>query len=419
MGKRLAGTIAVGVLIIAGVADYASAFDQPIYTKISLIKPGRLYKIVSRGAFPYRLPTDNPSLTGGSLTVTANSTSLTCTLAAQAYNGTEGWKGLGNPAGLKGWKYLNKWAPGGGVAGDCKLVVIKESVIKVLAKGTGSLVVLGEGLNSDVAMQLTAGSASYCALATSPHLEEVAGSLLKTMKDEPPFKDNGDGTITHCTGLMWEKKGDAGGIHDVDNLYRWAGCCDGTCSTLDDYCQPNAAAAAACGEQTGGTGGCSECSVGACETWGAQTIWEWIVQVNAEGGSGFAGHSDWRIPSEAGCNDCYTDSLPYNCPCDPAELETILLEPYRCEVDPCVDPVFNTSCTPGCSVFACSCTASKGYWASSTSTYFLSSPGDAWFVGFSDGIVFYDSKYFGMPLRAVRGASPSGAFLDVTNGVLD
>jgi hypothetical protein len=38
------------------------------------------------------------------------------------------------------------------------------------------------------------------------------------------YTDNGDGTITdNNTGLMWEKKGDAGGLHDKDNIYAWSG----------------------------------------------------------------------------------------------------------------------------------------------------------------------------------------------------
>jgi hypothetical protein len=36
------------------------------------------------------------------------------------------------------------------------------------------------------------------------------------------FVDNGDGTVTDTrTGLMWEKQGDDGGVHDQDNLYDW------------------------------------------------------------------------------------------------------------------------------------------------------------------------------------------------------
>jgi hypothetical protein len=220
------------------------------------------------------------------------------------------------------------------------------------------------------------------------------------------FADNGDGTITDKkTGLMWEQKDSADGtpnpdnLHDVDNRYSWAGCCDGDC-TSKKLCQRNAAAAAACG----GAVGCSECLVGTCETLGDGTIWEWIVQVNDEGGLGFAGHSDWRIPSEDGCNVCYTKYHPNPmCPCDPSELESILLRPYRCDVDPCIDPIFGP-------------TASSWHWSASTSYNY---PRGAWEVNFGSGAVESVSKYWHDPVRAVRGGSPSGAFLDVTTGVLD
>lgn len=70
------------------------------------------------------------------------------------------------------------------------------------------------------------------------------------------YQDNGGGTITDLnTGLMWEKKDDAGGLYDKDNTYTWSG--DGT----------------------------------------VETIWDWLDDINAEGGTGFAGHADWRIPN--------------------------------------------------------------------------------------------------------------------------
>jgi hypothetical protein len=236
--------------------------------------------------------------------------------------------------------------------------------------------------------------------------------------------DNGDGTITDDqTGLMWEKKDDnnTGGIHDKDNEYTWAGCCDGNCASYDDYCQPDAAAAAACSAQTGGAVGCSECSVGTCDVdpygFGAiTTIWDWLVQLNAEGGSGFAGYSDWRLPSEDGCNSCWTGGPDFACPCDPAELETILLVSAWCGPSPCVDPVFNTGCTGGCTVTTCSCTASIGYWSSTPSA---STPESAWLVLFFSGDVFSVGKYGNSFVRAVRGGSPSAAFLDVTSDMLD
>jgi len=436
MVKRLVGAMAVGVFVVAGLASHANAFSEPIGTKISLIKPGSLYKIVSKPTTTgtFTLPAGDVSAQGGGVTVTANGGTLECTLAAQAYDGIEGWKGLGNPKGSKGWKYLNKLAPTAGTAGACKLVLIKEKVIKVLGEGTDDLVVRGRGDNSEVTLQLDAGSDSYCALATPPHFKEVEGSLLK-MKDEPApadcetttttivtttttsstttttlrFVDNGDGTITdNQTGLMWEKKDsddatpNPANLHDVDNTYPWAGCCDGDCeSSVYVFCQPNAAAAAACSAQTGGAVGCSECSVGTCETSGRQTIWDWLVQVNTEG---FAGHSDWRIPSEDGCNDCWTG---HSCTCNPGELQSIQLEPWPCGTHPCIDPIFGP-------------TASEYYWTSTTFTRDGQQLGAAYAVAFGyDGSVGVGDLHVITFLRVVRGGSPSAAFLDVTTGVLD
>jgi hypothetical protein len=62
------------------------------------------------------------------------------------------------------------------------------------------------------------------------------------------YADNGDGTITDlATGLMWEKKGDDGGIHDRDQRWNWQGGFD-----------------------------------------------QFVAQLNADG---FAGYDDWRVPN--------------------------------------------------------------------------------------------------------------------------
>ena len=48
------------------------------------------------------------------------------------------------------------------------------------------------------------------------------------------YTDNFDGTITDLsTGLMWEQKDEAGGLHDKDNLYAWSG--DGMQETIWDW----------------------------------------------------------------------------------------------------------------------------------------------------------------------------------------
>jgi hypothetical protein len=245
---------------------------------------------------------------------------------------------------------------------------------------------------------------TYPACDGTCQLDDVCEDLDGTCGCVARFLDSGDGTITDKqTGLMWEKKDDnnVGGIHDKDNWYLWAGCCDNDCSPPweDSLCQPNAAAAAVCSMQTGGAAGCSECAVGTCDLQGVTTIWEWLVQVNA---AEFAGHSDWRLPE-------------VNRDGGAAELETILLEPHPCETSPCVDPAFNTGCTGGCTVTTCSCTPASYYWSS---TPFANHPENARGVFFLNGYVFYDFKYHERHVRAVRGASPSAAFLDATGGVL-
>ena len=151
------------------------------------------------------------------------------------------------------------------------------------------------------------------------------------------YVDNGDGTITDLnTGLMWEKKSNDGSLHDRDNTYYWSG------------------------------NGIQE------------TIWDWLDDVNAEGGTGFAGYGDWRIPNAK-------------------ELQSIIdYERYN----PSVDPMFSTSCPGGCTVTTCSCTGALQHWSSTTVTF---NSRLAWTVGFYLGDVLNMNKSNSMCVRAVRG----------------
>lgn len=202
------------------------------------------------------------------------------------------------------------------------------------------------------------------------------------------FVDNGDGTITDCTThLMWEKKDQAGGLHDYSTTYSWAGQCSDK-----SLCQPNAAAASACNAASPGAPGCSTCSVGSCNVdpggYGATTtIWDWLVQLN---GSNFAGHNDWHIPTVG------QDGAA-------AQLETILAALYPCFIVqglPCVPAVFNMGCAPLCSVTGCSCTAWHIYWSATT---VAASPQSAWDVAFFNADTDSDTKdNGGYNVRAVR-----------------
>ncbi len=155
------------------------------------------------------------------------------------------------------------------------------------------------------------------------------------------YVDNGDGTITDLnTGLMWEKKGDDDGLHDRDLAFMWS----------DLYLEdPN-----------------------------TDTIWDWLDHINAEGGTGFAGYSDWRVPNVQ-------------------ELLSIVDFGRHFMA---ADPVFNTGCAAGCTPTTCSCTGFNNYWSSTTTS--LGGEG-GWLVEYTNGAVSAASKVSLATVRAVRG----------------
>jgi hypothetical protein len=147
---------------------------------------------------------------------------------------------------------------------------------------------------------------------------------------------------------MWEKKDQAGGIHDyLNSSYTW-------CVLRHDH-------------------GIASCAT--TNMMDGPLVTTFLAAVN--GGGGFAGHADWRIPTVD-------------------ELHSIAR--YQ-NANPAVDPVFNTGCAAGCTVTTCSCT-SIGYWSSTT---YQEDPTYAWLVYFNDGFVDTGAKLALEFVRAVRG----------------
>ena len=218
------------------------------------------------------------------------------------------------------------------------------------------------------------------------------------------FEDWGDGTIRDtCTNLQWEKKDTAVGsgvnaadLHDVDNVYSWAGRCSVNTSKL---CQPTAAAETLCQAQTPAaywangcqqcTGGDGTCNVDPFSGGAITTVWSWLDQVRGN----FAGYSDWRLPSEDGCNSCIInlcDTFPgysdTTC-CSPSDLETILVDG---------GPVF--PCGPHRGIASLFGPTAFEYWSASAFP-----PGSGvWSVNLGDGYVEGTSKPFAHYVRAVR-----------------
>jgi uncharacterized protein DUF1566 len=141
-----------------------------------------------------------------------------------------------------------------------------------------------------------------------------------------------DGTVKDLnTGLIWEVKcaSGCGGPHDVDNTYPWSG--DST----------------------------------------QETIWDWLDDINTEGGRGYAGHKDWRIPNIR-------------------ELQSIV---DFGRSNPTIDPIFDPLPGPEFSY----------YWSSSTH---VNLAGRAWMVNFDGNVDTtrpLQKQESGTHVRAVRG----------------
>ena len=135
--------------------------------RIVVVKPGKLVKFVSKSkpiapaVFPIPVPgsTNDPTLDGATLRIfdTSGATAGDVTYDLPS----SGWKGLGNPPGVKGYKYKGRNAVP--VDDTCKIVLVKEKVIKAVCKG--AQVTLTPPFAGPAGIVLDVGSASirYCA----------------------------------------------------------------------------------------------------------------------------------------------------------------------------------------------------------------------------------------------------------------
>lgn len=172
-----------------------------------------------------------------------------------------------------------------------------------------------------------------------------------------PFNlvNNGNGTISDAnSGLMWEVKDNAGGLHDRDNQYTWTDSFDVFLAALNNRCDGNE------------TTPCTQNSD--CIGIGNQLC-------------GHAGYRDWRMPNRT-------------------ELQTIL---NLAASTPAVPAAFNTACPSNCTISTCSCTRATAvakYWSSST---YAGTANFTWYVDFGAGLVNYDGPQTTQFVRAVRG----------------
>lgn len=158
-------TRAFFVALLTCAALPAAAADEPdelMPGRVALVRTAKLAKFIAKpagGVFDLPDAANDPAAEGATLrlfdTVAHPNGDFTFSLPAGV-----GWKGLGNPAGSKGYKYK-----GTGTLGDpCKLVLIKEKIVKAVCKGPEIDFPLP--FQGDLGVVLTVGTDSkrYCAL---------------------------------------------------------------------------------------------------------------------------------------------------------------------------------------------------------------------------------------------------------------
>jgi hypothetical protein len=167
------GAAAAVALLCSGPANAA---DITIPGKIHIIKEAKLTKMVSKPVVLHPIPAPggaaDPTITGGSVSVfdTVGGDGLSSSLPSGQ------WTGLGSPAGSKGYKYK-----GAGTIGDpCKVVLVKEKVIKFVCKDDQDL---NPPLDGESGIILSLGADNYCTEFGGTTIKNQAGLLKR--KDAP------------------------------------------------------------------------------------------------------------------------------------------------------------------------------------------------------------------------------------------
>lgn len=168
----------VGAFVTLGAT--ARGEDEPdalLGAKLLLVKRtsmGTVVKVGIKGNVPMPSAANDPTLAGAALSVfdTAPSATVPITFSLPA----AGWKGLGVPAGSKGFRYK------GDIGDPCRTVLLRPTTIKALCKRDRPLDMPFRG---EVGVVLTVGEASkrYCASFGGSVVRNTG--LLTKRKDAP------------------------------------------------------------------------------------------------------------------------------------------------------------------------------------------------------------------------------------------
>lgn len=181
----------VSALTFASVA-LAAEVSGPIPAKVGVVKSAKLAKVVSKAKAidpdTYDLPDagtgEDPTLVGASLTFADLGLAAG---SAQFLLDATGWKALGNPPGAKGYKYKGKDdVTDPDPKGTCKIVLIKDKVIKGVCKGPSVALTTPFAGELSFVLAIPAGSAAIEYCAAMGGTEKKNDTKITKRKDSPP-----------------------------------------------------------------------------------------------------------------------------------------------------------------------------------------------------------------------------------------
>jgi hypothetical protein len=182
--------------------------------KLLLVRPGSLEKVIAKPVFgdTFGLPSggSDPTVGGGQIQIFKGDRADVFELPVQA--APRGWKGLGNPAGSKGFKYKGR----GTTTDPCKVVLVKEKIVKALCKG--GAIKLDPPANGPVGMFLVLGNTpkTYLALFGGDESANTASQLKRKNAPAPPACNCGPLTPTQFSFANGAGSGVCGGTTNID-----------------------------------------------------------------------------------------------------------------------------------------------------------------------------------------------------------
>ena len=128
-GTRHAAVLGLALILAAAPARAADEPDELVSGTSAIVRYGVIAKFIARGAFDLPDMTNQPTVEGATLSIFDTGSAMTDVYALPGV----GWKGLGSPAGSKGWKYKGA----GSIPDPCKVVLVKANIVKAVCRGRG------------------------------------------------------------------------------------------------------------------------------------------------------------------------------------------------------------------------------------------------------------------------------------------